>query len=84
MRLSVSSLARALDTFNILSTNAATNTTLNTDAGADIINVQTISGATTINAGNDSDTINVGSHAQGSSVTPGNNSAARSMGLPRC
>src|SRR5260221_4053354 len=38
-------------------------TTLNTNAGADTVNVQTIAGATTVNTGAEADTINVGSLA---------------------
>jgi len=55
--------ARA-DTFNILSTEAATTTTLNTDGGNDVINVQSIAaGLTTVNTGSDVNTVNVGSTA---------------------
>ncbi len=50
------------DTFTIASTHTGT-TTLNSNAGADTVNVQTISGATTVNAGTEDDTINVGSLA---------------------
>src|SRR5260221_1925281 len=48
------------DTFTIASTSTAV-TTLNTGAGADTINVQTIDAATAVNAGADVDTVNVGS-----------------------
>src|SRR5260221_129049 len=50
------------DAFTIASTHAGT-TTLNTNAGADTVNVQTIAGATTVNTGAEADTINVGSLA---------------------
>ncbi|MBS0265809.1 MAG: VCBS repeat-containing protein, partial [Planctomycetes bacterium] len=60
------------DTFTIASTHAGV-TNLNTNAGADIVNVRSISGTTTVNAGINSDTINVGSNAAGTSGTPGNN-----------
>lgn len=47
------------DTFTIASTHAGT-TTLNSNAGGDTVNVQTISGETTVNTGSEDDTINVG------------------------
>ena len=56
------SLGSGGDTFTIASTHAGT-TVLNTNAGADTVNVQTIAGATTVNAGSGNDTINVGSLA---------------------
>src|SRR5260221_715458 len=56
------SLGSGGDTFTIASTHAGT-TTLNTNAGADTMNVQTIGGATTVNTGTEADTINVGSLA---------------------
>ena len=59
------------DDFTIESTHLGT-TTLNTNAGNDTVNVQTISGMTTVNAGADDDTINVGSNATSTSNTGGN------------
>ena len=47
------------DTFTIAGTHAGT-TTLNSNAGGDTVNVQTISGAMTVNTGGEDDTINVG------------------------
>jgi Ca2+-binding RTX toxin-like protein/acetolactate synthase small subunit len=52
-------LGTGSDTFTIQSTHTGV-TNLNTNAGADIINVQTIAGATNVNAGAGDDTINVG------------------------
>src|SRR5207244_525728 len=48
-------------------------TNLNTNAGADLVNVQTISGATTVSGGDDTDTINVGSNAAGTPASPNTN-----------
>ena len=50
------------DIFTIASTHTGT-TTLNSNAGADTVNVRMIAGATTVNAGSENDTIHVGSLA---------------------
>ena len=57
------------DTFTIASTHAGV-TNLNAHAGADIINIRTISGATTVNGGTGSETINIGSNAAGTLANP--------------
>ena len=47
------------DTFDVLSTNATTTTTLNANNGLDTVNVHDTSGPTVVNGNNDDDTINV-------------------------
>ena len=71
--------ARA-DTFNILSTDAATTTTLHSAGGDDIVNVRTISGTTTVNGGDGADSVNVGSNAAGT-VGNANNNAGGTVDL---
>ncbi len=55
------------DVFTVVSTLATVTTTIDANGGADILNVQSISGATTVNTNADGDTVNVGSTAP----TPG-------------
>jgi Ca2+-binding EF-hand superfamily protein len=74
------SLGSGGDTFTIQSTHAG-QTNLNSNAGSDVINIQTIAGLTTVNGGNDSDTINVGSNAQGTIANANNNSGGTVDGI---
>ncbi|MDG1364062.1 MAG: hypothetical protein P8Q54_11370, partial [Akkermansiaceae bacterium] len=71
------------DTFTILSTDATTTTTLNSDGGNDIINLRSISGTTIVNSGNGADTINVGSNARGTSGNSTNNRNGTINGITR-
>jgi trimeric autotransporter adhesin len=56
-------LGSGSDSFTIASTHNGTSN-LNTNAGQDTIQVQTIAGATTVNSGSDDDQINVGNTSQ--------------------
>ena len=47
------------DTFTIASTNAATTTTLTTNAGADSVTINSTAGTTSVNTGVGADTVNV-------------------------
>src|SRR5205823_7627853 len=57
------SLGSGGDTFDVVSTLAGVTTTLNTNAGADTVNVQTNVTALTVNTGTEGDTVNVLSSA---------------------
>ena len=47
------------DTFTVASTNAATTTTLTTNAGADTVTIESTAGTTTVNTNDGTDTVNV-------------------------
>ena len=68
------------DRFTIASTHSGV-TNLNSNNGADIINVRTISGTTTVNTGSGADTVNVGSIAQGIVGAPDINSGGTVNGI---
>jgi Ca2+-binding RTX toxin-like protein len=68
------------DVFTIVSTHAGA-TNLNANAGADVINVQTIAGITTVDGGTGDETFNVGSNAAGTISTPHTNTGGTVNGL---